>query len=130
MSDPTRVRSDVEIPVAKLVEAALREGRELVKLELQLAKLEAKKEVKKGLSASLGFAVAATFFFMGLVLLVVALVLALGGTALAALGVAIGSLVLGGGIALISYSMLPTEPLEHVRHHVRDYLKQLKEHLT
>ena len=130
MSDPTRVRSEVEIPVAKLMEAALREGRELVKLEIQLAKLEAKKEVKKSLEASLGFVVAVMFGFMGLVLLVVALVLALGGTALAALGVAIGALLVGGGIALISYSLLPHQPLEHTRQHVADDLKQLKEHLT
>lgn len=129
MSDRIRVSSE-EIPTAKLVEAALREGRELVKLELQLAKLEAKKQAKDGLKAVIGFALAGSFFFMGFVLLIVALVLALGGTAAAALGVAIGAIVLGGGIALIAWSMLPTEPLEHTRHHVADDLKQLKEHVT
>jgi uncharacterized membrane protein YqjE len=130
MSDRIRLSSTEEIPVAKLVEAALREGRELVKVEIQLAKLEAKKEVKKSVKASLGFLVAGMFAFMGFVLLIVALVLALGGTALAALGVALGALVLAVGAALLSYSLLPKEPLEHTRHHVADDLKQLKEHLT
>lgn len=122
--------SSEEIPAAKLVEAALREGRELIKLELQLAKVEAKKQAMNSLKAVLGFALAGSFAFMGFVLLVVALVLALGGTALAALGVALGSLLLGGGIALIAWSWLPTDPLEHSREHVKGDLKQLKEHVT
>ena len=63
-------------------------------------------------------------------LLAMALVLALGGTPLAALGVAGGLLVVGGIAAFAGYSVLPKKPLEMTRHRLKSDVTQLKEHIA
>ncbi|MDP3152519.1 MAG: phage holin family protein [Archangium sp.] len=115
---------------ARLLESALKETKELVRLEIELAKVEAKKQVKGVVRAGIGFAVAAVLGVIVLALMVVALVLALGGTALAAFGVALFMLALAGGAAFFGYASLPKHPLERTRHHIEDDLKQLREHVA
>ena len=136
MDDRTHVGRRVSVgnleepSTAKLLEAALKESRELIRIELDLAKLEAKKQLKDTAKAAVGFVVAAFLALTAVVLLVVALVIALGGTAGAAFGVAIGALALAGARAFISRGWLPTKPLAHSRRHVSDDLRQLREHVV
>ena len=115
---------------AKLLETALKETRELVRLEVELAKVEAKKQVKGVVKAGIGFAVAALMGVIALALMVVALVLALGGTAGSTFGVALFMFVLGGGAGFFGYASLPKNPLEKTRHHIEDDFKQLREHVA
>jgi len=115
---------------AQLLQAAFEESRELVKLEVALAKLEAQNQLKKALAAAIGFAVAVVLTIIALTLGAVAIVLAIGGTAGSALAVGAVVLVLAGLTALIGYSLLPKHPLEHSRHHLEDDLHLLKEHLA
>lgn len=119
-----------EASTVQLVEAALKESRELVKLEVALAKLEAQNQLKKALRAAIGFVVAGLLGVIALALIAVAIVLALGGTAGNALAVTLVVLVLAGIAAFVGYSQLPKNPLEHTRRHLEDDYHQLKEHLA
>jgi hypothetical protein len=59
-----------------------------------------------------------------------ALVLALGGTPLAALGVAGGFVVVGAAAAYSGYRLLPKAPFEKTRRRLQTDVNQLKEHLA
>jgi uncharacterized membrane protein YqjE len=119
-----------EASTADLVREAMDEAKELVRLEVELAKEEVKEELKQVQHAAIGFAVAAAAAVVVLCLLSVALVLALGGTAVAALLVAAGFVVLGGAAAWIGYGMLPRSPLEKTRNRLQNDVNQLKEHIA
>ena len=119
-----------EVPTADLVREALDEAKELVRLEVQLAKEDARIEVKHLKDSAILFGVAGGIGFMGLTMLAVALVLALGGTALVALAVAGGLLVVAGILGFVGYGMVPKAPLERTRNRLTNDVKQLKEHIA
>jgi uncharacterized membrane protein YqjE len=119
-----------ESSTADLVREAMDEARELVRLEVELAKEEVREELKMVQRAAIGFGIAAATGIIVLSLLSVALVLALGGTALAALGVAGGFLVVGALAAWFGYGMLPKKPLEKTRNRLQNDVNQLKEHIA
>lgn len=119
-----------EASTADLVKEAMDEAKELVRLEVELAKEEVKEELKQVEHAAIGFGIAAAASVIVLCLLAMALVFALGGTALAALAVAAGFLVAGGIAAWIGYGMLPKSPLEKTRHRLQNDVNQLKEHIA
>ena len=119
-----------ESSTADLVREAMDEAKELVKLEVELAKEEVREELKQVQRAAIGFGIAAATGIIVLSLLSVALVLALGGTALAALAVAGGFLVVSVVAAWLGYGMLPKSPLEKTRHRLQNDVNQLKEHIA
>jgi uncharacterized membrane protein YqjE len=119
-----------EASTADLVREAMDEAKELVRLEVELAKEEVKEELKQVEHAAIGFGIAAAASVLVLCLLAVALVLALGGTALAALAVAGAFLVIGGLAAWLGYGMLPKSPLVKTRHRLQNDVNQLKEHIA
>jgi len=119
-----------EASTADLVREALDEAKELVKIEVALAKDEAKKELQQAKHAAIGFGVALALALVVLSLLAVSIVLALGGTAVAALGVAAVFLVLGGVAGYVAWSMLPKKPLDHTVARVKRDVNQLKEHIA
>ncbi len=119
-----------EESTADLVRQAIDEGRELVRLEIALAKEEVKEELKQVQHAAIGMAIALASSVLVLCLLAVALVLALGGTAIVALLVALGFLVVGGLAALLGYGTLPKMPLERTRGRLEKDVNQLKEHIA
>jgi uncharacterized membrane protein YqjE len=114
----------------ELFQAAIEETKELVKLEVALAKVEAQKQLKQAVKAAIGFAAAAVFALVGLSVLAMSIVLALGGTAGIAVAVGVICLAVGALAAFFGYGRLPKNPLEHTREHVTDDLKLLKEHLA
>ncbi|MBS1153765.1 MAG: hypothetical protein H6Q89_5463, partial [Myxococcaceae bacterium] len=67
-----------EASTIQLVEAAVKETRELVRVELELAKLEAKQQLKAVMWSAIAFGLAALLAVVTLTLLAVAVVLALG----------------------------------------------------
>ena len=113
-----------------LVKEALDEAKELVRLEVEIAKQEVKQEVAQTKKAAIGFGVALAFALVVLSLLAVAIVLAVGGTAVAALAVAGVFLVLGGIAGYLGYSMIPKKPLDKTRRRVKTDVNQLKEHIA
>lgn len=119
-----------EASTADLVREAMDEAKELVRLEVQLAKEEVKEEVAQAKHAAVGFGVALGAMVIVVCMLSVALVLAAGGTALAALALAGGFVVVAGIGAWIGYGMLPKSPLEKTRHRLENDVNQLKEHIA
>lgn len=119
-----------EASTADLVREALDEAKELVRIEIEIAKNEVEKEIAQAKKAAVGFGVALGAGVLVLCLLAVALVFAVGGTAVAALIVAACLLVLGGAAAFAGYSILPKKPLETTRHRLRSDVTQLKEHIA
>lgn len=130
MQPPPERLAMEEASTADLVREALDEAKELVKLEVELAKTEVTEEIAGAKKAGIAFGIAGAFGVLALCMLAVALVLALGGTAIAALGVAAGFLVVAGVGAGIGWTMIPKKPLGQTRHRLENDLKQLKEHLA
>ena len=119
-----------EASTAELVKDALVEARELVKLEVELAKNEVKGEVKALEHVAIGFGVAFVFALLFLAMMSVALVVALGGTAVAATVLGLVYAALAGGAAWYGYGKLPKKPLDRTRERLRTDLRQLKEHVA
>ena len=119
-----------EASTAELVKDAFAEARELVKLEVDLAKNEVKAEVKKLEHVAIGFGVALVFALLFLAMLSVALVVALGGTAVAAVVVGLVYAVIAAGAAWYGYDKLPHKPLDRTRERLRSDFRQLKEHVA
>ncbi|MBX3206998.1 MAG: phage holin family protein [Labilithrix sp.] len=119
-----------EASTADLVREALDEAKELVRLEIEIARREVESEIVRAKRAAIGFAVALAATVVVLSLLALALVLSLGGTAVVALAVAGVLFVLGGVAAFVGYSTLPRRPLERTRHRLGRGVSQLKEHIA
>ena len=119
-----------EASTADLVKEAMDEAKELVRLEVALAKEEVKEELKEVEHAAISLGVAAGASLIVLSLLAVAIVLAVGGTALAALIVAGCFLVIAGVAAYLGYGLLPKKPMEKTRHRLENDVNQLKEHIA
>ncbi len=119
-----------ETSTADLVREAMDEAKELVRLEVELAKEEVREELQQAKRAAIGFGIAAGASVVTLCLLAVALVLALGGTALVALAVAGGFAVVAGVTGYASYGMMPKTPLEKTRRRLKSDVNQLKEHIA
>lgn len=119
-----------EASTADLVKDVLTEARELVKLEVDLAKNEVKKEVKELERSAIAFAVGLVAALLFLTMLAVALVVALGGTSLAAIGVGIVFATVAGVAAWIGWGKLPKKPLDQTRRRLQTDIQQLKEHVA
>lgn len=122
-----------EATTGALVREAFEEGKELVRLEVALAKEELESELEQAKRAAIGFGIALAASFVALALLGVALVFALGGTAIVALLVTAGYLVVAGGATAVGYKLLPKEPLAHTRRRLAAdfvHFKDLKERLA
>jgi hypothetical protein len=127
MMDPAKID---DAPLSELLKEALGDARELVKLEVELATDEVKKQAKEALRGAIAFGVALVAATVALALFAVALVLALGGTAPIAAAVGGGFALLAGGAAAYGYSALPKNPMEQTRARVRSDMQQIKENLA
>jgi uncharacterized membrane protein YqjE len=114
----------------QLLQDALAEGRELVELEVKLAKEDVKAEIARVKVAAIGFGLALSLFVLMLSSLSLAAVLALGGTPLIALLFAAGFLVLAAIAGAVAWSALPKKPLERTVARVKRDVTQLKEHVA
>jgi uncharacterized membrane protein YqjE len=119
-----------EASTADIVRRAIEETKELVSIEIEIAKNEAKLELERTKRASIGFAVALAAGVLVLCMLAVAIVIAAGDTVGAALVVAACLLVIGGIAALVGYAAAPKKPFERVRERLGRDVKQLKEHVA
>lgn len=115
---------------ADLLREAMSEAKELVRIEVELARAEVKDEVVHVRRAAIAFGVAAGALIVFACMVAVAVVLALGATPVAAVGVAAAFLVIGTGCAAAGYAFLPARPLERTRQRLRTDMNQLKEHIA
>ncbi|HEY8077884.1 MAG TPA: phage holin family protein [Labilithrix sp.] len=118
------------MPTSELVKGVVAETRALVKLEIELAKEEVTLELKKAERAAIAAAIGLLTTILLLAMLSVAIVLAFGGTAIAALIVAACFFVLSGVAGIYAYGAAPKKPLERTRRRLEADMNQLKEHIA
>lgn len=112
----------------EIAKQALAEAKELIELEIQLAKVEARDELKRLKTAAIAGAAAFTLVLLGLSAWVTALILALGLAPLYALAVGGGLLILGGAAAAYAYAAIPKAPLDQTRERLKEDIQRLREH--
>jgi len=117
-------------PTGEIARQLMAETRELIQLEVRLAKAEAKAELGRALGAVIAGAVAMALLLLGLSALLMALVLALGDGAVGALVIGLVLLALAAGAAAYAYLSLPKSFLSQTRDRLKDDLNRLKEHAT
>jgi hypothetical protein len=111
-----------------LVQRVLQEARELVKLEVGIAKAELREQVSQVKRAGVAAALAVSCLLLCLCTLLMALVLALGNTVVAALLVALGLAVISGSLAWMAFALAPKSVLGRTREHARSDVNEIKEH--
>ena len=129
-SIPMNTQPPEEASVADLVRDAIGDARELIRVEVELARQELKKEAASVQRAAVGFGVALAAGIVALALFAVALVFALGGTAVAAAGVGAAFVLVAAIAAGLAYGALPKSPFEQTRARVQADVQQIKESLA
>lgn len=114
----------------ELIGSAFDEAKTLIKIEVELAKREARSEITHLKTAGIAFAVAAVTAIVGLATLLVSLVLATGAQWEVALAIGAGLVVAGGIAAFTGVGLVPRKPLERTRQRVGTELQELKERVA
>jgi uncharacterized membrane protein YqjE len=117
-------------PTSKLLRQTIDETKELVRLELALAREELSEDLQRLKVAAILGGVAIVLAMLTLSTLVVALVLAVGGTALGAVAVSVVLAAVCGVIALAAYKHVPRVPLERTRARLTSEVRQFEEHIV
>src|SRR4051812_20721495 len=129
-SSPRQAVSTDGPSTPSLIHQAASDAKELVRLELALAQQELGEDLRQLRRAAI---LAASGVALGLVCLstlVFSLVLAEGGTALVALGVAAALLAIAGVMGAMAYRALPKVFLQRSRGRVQEDLAHLKQHTS
>lgn len=119
-----------EASTLELLSEAVSETRDLVRIELALARAEVTFEIERARRAAVAFAIAVASLVMVLCSLAVTLVLALGGTVAVSLATAAVMLVVGVVASFVGYALLPKKPLERTIERWESDVNQLKERTT
>jgi hypothetical protein len=117
-----------DVPIPELISRALSEAKDLARVEIELAKEDARSEAKGAVRAAIGFGLGAAGAVLALSLLLLALVLATGAAPWVPLVLAAGFAVLAGAGAASGYAWLPKKPLEPTRRRLSTDVNHLKEH--
>lgn len=130
MNSPISMPTQSALSTPELVKQVLGDARELMSLEVRLAVQEAQSEVLQLKQAAIVAGISAALTLLGVGTLLLAVVLALGGTPLDALIVS-AVLLLGAGIgAFYAYSVVPKTPLAKTRQRLKNDVNHLKEHVA
>lgn len=113
-----------------LVREALDETKELIKLEVLLAKNEAKRELVQARASAIAFGVATAAALLGLAMLLVAVALAIDPRPRTALVLAVVLLIAAGAAGRLGYMRLPKKLLDMTRKRLESDVHQLKEHVA
>jgi uncharacterized membrane protein YqjE len=116
------------VPTADLVKQTLVEARDLVKLEVRIAKEELEEDLLEAKRAAYAGVLAVALGLLALAALVVAVILAIGGTPGAAVVVAVGLGALTAISAASAYAAAPKSLLAKTRRHLEDDATALKGH--
>jgi uncharacterized membrane protein YqjE len=114
----------------ELVKQVLVEARELVTLEVRIAKAELREELERTTRAAIAFGIAFGFVVLALAAFVVAVILAFGGTVVAALLVGAALSVLGAVAVGVAVASVPKSVLDRTRAQVKQDAAVLREHVT
>jgi hypothetical protein len=117
-----------DAPTTALLRDAIDETRQLVRIEVALAKDEARKEIQALKAAGIAFGIALLAAVLALTTIVSTVVVLVGWVVGAIIaGV---SLVLAVVLGLTGYRLLPKNPLVETRKRLEDDLHGLKEHVA
>jgi hypothetical protein len=119
-----------ETPTAALVRDALRETRELLRLEIALAAEELQSEAARAKTAAVTLGTAAALAVAGLTMCVVAGALAFRASWVGALVVGCVLIALGGVAAIGGWRALPRDPLGQTKERIESNLKGLRERVA
>lgn len=129
-SGPTTGQNLGMLSTPELVRQTMEETKELVRIEVSLARCELRDDLMQLKTVAIVGSAALVVALVTLSTLVLTIVLALGGTVVAAL-IATGVLALASGVmAGIAYKQFPKVPLERTRARLRSDINQLKEHVV
>lgn len=113
-----------------LVDAGVYEAKQLIQAEVKMAKVEARRELTRAVSALTAFMVALGCILTTFVLLLVAAILGFGGRPVHALVAAGIVFVAAVAVGVFGYGRLPLEPMHRTREHLELDVNQLREHLA
>ena len=119
-----------EATAAELVREALEETRQLVKLEVELAKDEVRAELVEAKKAAIMFGVAAIAALIAAAMLFVALALAIFPGPVPALIIAVALLATAGILGYVGFRKAPKKPLEKTRRRLETDAQVIKEGMT
>jgi membrane protein len=116
------------VPTTALMKKVLEDAKELVRIESSLAREDLQSDLVHLKTGAIFAGVALVFAWLSLSTLIVALVLALGGSSLVALISTVILLVGAAGAAAVAYQKVPMQPLARTRERLKSDVTQLKEH--
>ena len=130
MNSPPLVTATEPTPSRDVAKQLLADAKELIVLEIELAKNEVADELLRAKHAAIAAAAAAGALLLCLMAALVALILALGGAPVHALIVALVLLLVAVGAGVYAYSALPKRLLGKTRDRLQDDARQLKAHVA
>lgn len=116
-----------EASAAQLVREAIDETRQLVKLEVELAKDEVRQELAQAKRAAIMFGVAAVAALLAAAMMFVALALAIFPGPIPALVIGAVLIAIGGILAFVGYKKAPKKPLDQTRRRLETDAQVIKE---
>jgi len=119
-----------DTPTADLVKEALLDARELLQAEVELARDELRREIRRAKASAITLGIALGAALIGVALLLVGICLAISRGPLPPLLFGAGFLVLAAIAAVLGYSALPKQPLPATRARLEADARILKEHLV
>lgn len=132
-AEPVAVRADMpqeHEPTAELFREAVDETRELVRLEVELAKEELRDEIGRAKIGAIALGAGGGLALSGVTMFFVTIAMAFTMEWLAALIIGGILVVMAGVLALGGYKALPKRPLEQTKERIETDLKQLKERVA
>jgi protein-S-isoprenylcysteine O-methyltransferase Ste14 len=118
------------VPASDLVRQALADTRELVKLEVALARDEVRKNLLSVRNTAIAAGIAAICSLLAASLLLVALALAIELSAIPALIIGGVLLIVSIAAGIFAWSALPKKPVEETQKRIQTDVKLVKEHVT
>ncbi|MEO7096320.1 MAG: phage holin family protein, partial [Polyangiales bacterium] len=119
-----------ETKTTDLVREALDEAKQLVKIEVALAKEEVREEVGQAKDAAIMFGVSTFLGIIGVALLLVALALAIFPGPIPALVIGGLMLLVAGVLGFVAYKKVPNKPLEKTKRRLETDAQILKERIA
>lgn len=113
-----------------LVKQVLTEARDLVELEVRMAKAELREDLSEAKRAAIAGGLAVGIAMLVIAALLVAVIFALGGTVVAALIVAAALAALAAVSIAVAYATAPKSLLGKTREHLKTDASELKEHVV
>jgi hypothetical protein len=117
-------------PSARLIREAIDEARDLVRLEVALAREELGEDLGRAKGVAAAMSTAAVLGIAGFTMLVAAIALAAGGSWLVALLLGAGLLVVGAAVGVLGWRVMPTVALPTTRERVGSSLRGLRERIA